>query len=101
MIERVLENLIDSSFKHISWKEHWSFCFIARRGKGCDEICSSIPGPTCGTELPALGADPENEGLVHIHRGMQRIGNLPVGAYDWRNPVTRITVSRVRGKKAR
>ncbi len=48
-----------------------------------------------------MGADPENESYVHIHCGMQGIGNLPVGVYDWRNPVARITVTRVRGKKAR
>ena len=64
-----------------------------------DQVCTSIPGPTCGGEGPSLGADPENEGYVHIHRGMQGIGDLEVGVYDWRNPVARITVSRVRGKK--
>ena len=64
-----------------------------------DEICGNIPGPPCFGDGLSLGADPDNEGYVHIHRGTQDIGNLAVGVYDWRNPVARITVTRVRGKK--
>ena len=66
-----------------------------------DELCDNIPGPPCfGEGYPPMGDDPVNEGYVHIHRGIQGVGNLPLGAavYDWRNPVARITVTRVRGK---
>ena len=63
------------------------------------EICGSIPGPPCFGDGLSMGADPENESYVHIHRGMQGMGNLRVGVYDWRNPVARFTVTRVRGKK--
>jgi hypothetical protein len=64
-----------------------------------DEICANIPGPTCGGAGPSPGDDPDNEGYVQIHRGTQGIGDLTAAVYDWRNPVARITVSRVRGKK--
>jgi hypothetical protein len=64
-----------------------------------DELCGNIPGPTCGGDGPSLGDDPESEGYVHVHRGIHGIGNLAADVYDWRNPVARITVSRVRGKK--
>jgi hypothetical protein len=55
-----------------------------------DEICSNIPGPTCGGEgiSPAVGG----EGFVHIHAGIHGVGDLQPSEYDWRNPVARITV---------
>jgi len=64
-----------------------------------DEICANIPGPTCGGAGPSPGDDPLSEGYVHVHRGIHGIGNLAADVYDWRNPVARITVTRVRGKK--
>jgi hypothetical protein len=36
---------------------------------------------------------------VHIHRGTHGIGDLDADRYDWRNPVARITVTRIRGSK--
>ena len=64
-----------------------------------DEICANIPGPTCGGAGPSPGDDPVTEGYVHVHRGIHGIGNLAADVYDWRNPVARITVTRVRGNK--
>jgi hypothetical protein len=64
-----------------------------------DEICGNIPGPPCFGDGLSMGADPDNEGYVQIHRGTQGIGDLTAAVYDWRNPVARITVTRVRGKK--
>jgi hypothetical protein len=64
-----------------------------------DEICANIPGPTCGGAGPSPGDDPVTEGYVQVHRGIHGIGNLAADVYDWRNPVARITVTRVRGKK--
>ncbi|MCK5665974.1 MAG: spondin domain-containing protein [Thiotrichaceae bacterium] len=59
-----------------------------------DEWCINIPGPTCGGTGPSP-AD-YGEGFVHINRGIQGIGDLRDGVYDWRNPVAKITISRVR-----
>jgi hypothetical protein len=58
-----------------------------------DELCASIPGPTCQGEggSPGVGG----EGFVHIHAGIHGIGNLESSEYDWRNPVARITVRQV------
>ena len=65
-----------------------------------DELCSNIPGPTCGGAGPSPGSDnPGDENYVHIHRGIHGIGDLAADRYDWRNPVARISVIRVRGKR--
>lgn len=59
-----------------------------------DELCTSIPGPQCGgigtPFSPGLA-----EGYVHISRGISGEGDLAASAYDWRNPVARVTVSRM------
>ncbi len=59
-----------------------------------DEWCANIPGPRCGGQ----GASPEEdgEGFVHVANGMHGIGDLPAETYDWRNPVARVVVRRVR-----
>ena len=65
-----------------------------------DELCVNIPGPTCGGAGPSPGSDnPGDENYVHIHRGTHGIGDLDADRYDWRNPVARITVTRIRGSK--
>ena len=58
-----------------------------------DELCISIPGPTCGGEGPSPGVS--GEGYVHVHRGTHGIGNLAPDVYDWRNPVAEIRITRV------
>lgn len=64
-----------------------------------DETCASIPGPNfteCGG--PGGGAQPAGgeEGYVHIHAGIHGIGDLEPSVRDWRNPVARITIRRIR-----
>ena len=61
-----------------------------------DELCVNIPGPICGGEGLSPAEDPDDEGYVHIHRGIHGIGELSLqpSIYDWRNPVARITVTR-------
>ena len=58
-----------------------------------DEWCANIPGPTC------MGAGPspldDGEGFIHINRGIHGIGDLSADVYDWRNPVAKITITRV------
>jgi hypothetical protein len=60
-----------------------------------DELCANIPGPFCGDENGAPG---QGEGYVHIHRGIHNIANLDAAVYDWRNPVAKITITRIRKK---
>ncbi len=62
-----------------------------------DELCSHIPGPpsVCtgeGFNESRAGA----EGFIHIHGGIHGIGDLVEADRDWRNPVARITIRRVR-----
>lgn len=64
-----------------------------------DELCASIPGPNyseCGGPggggAPAAGA----EGYVHVHAGMHGVGDFRPAARDWRNPIARVVVRRVR-----
>jgi hypothetical protein len=40
-----------------------------------------------------------DENYVHVHRGTHGIADLEAHVYDWRNPVARITVTKVRGSK--
>ena len=61
-----------------------------------DEMCTNIPGPTCGGVPFSPGEDENDEGYVHIHRGMHGIGDLDASVYDWRNPVAKITITRIR-----
>lgn len=58
-----------------------------------DERCANIPGPFCGGEgLSAAGG----EGYVHVHGGIHGIGDLDPARFDWRNPVARVRIERVR-----
>lgn len=59
-----------------------------------DESCAYIPGPPCGNELSA--SDVEGEGYVHIHAGIHGIGDLAAADFDWRNPVARISIRRIK-----
>lgn len=60
------------------------------------ELCEHIPGPPCGNANVRVteGA----EGFVHVHAGFHTgdpDNGLAAEQYDWRNPVARITVTRV------
>ncbi|MEM7258180.1 MAG: spondin domain-containing protein [Pseudomonadota bacterium] len=57
-----------------------------------DEMCHNIPGPACG----GSGASPDDdgEGFVHIHRGLQGVGDLDAAANAWTDPVAVVTVIR-------
>lgn len=62
-----------------------------------DQECGSIPGPMCGGAPfsdPAAG----DEGFVHIGNGFHELGGtaLRPASYDWRNPVARVVVQRIR-----
>ena len=57
-----------------------------------DELCSNIPGPTCGGAGPSPEAG--GEGYVSISAGIQGVGDLAPAQYDWRNPVAIVTIER-------
>ncbi len=58
-----------------------------------DELCANIPGPHCG----GAAVSPEDgEGYVHIHPGIQGVGDLRSAQFDWRNPAAKITIKRMR-----
>jgi Spondin_N len=63
-----------------------------------DELCASIPGPffsECGG--PGGGARVgDGEGFVHIHAGIHGIGDFIAAQRDWRNPVAKISIRRIR-----
>jgi hypothetical protein len=66
-----------------------------------DESCVSIPGifPECsGPSGPGNGDKPTGgeEGFVHIHAGIHGVGNFSPAKRDWRNPVAKISIRRVR-----
>ena len=62
-----------------------------------DQNCRNIPGPVCGGE--GYNGDPAegDEGFVHVSNGFHRLpGNtLRPNVYDWRNPVAKVTVTRM------
>jgi Spondin_N len=64
-----------------------------------DELCASIPGPNfveCGG--PGGGGSPSAgaEGYVHVHGGMHGVGDFNAALRDWRNPIARVTIRRLR-----
>lgn len=69
-----------------------------------DQSCANMPGPRCGGEGLSPDPDPGDEGIVVISNGFHDLGTVDAdGAevlgprrYDWRNPVARVTISRIR-----
>ncbi len=59
-----------------------------------DESCKYIPGPPCGNANSA--SDVAGEGFVHIHSGIHGIGDLSAAKHDWRNPVAKVSIRRMR-----
>ncbi len=58
-----------------------------------DELCANIPGPPC---FGAGGSPDEGgEGYVRVSPGIVGDADVSARAYDWRNPVARVTVTRV------
>ncbi|MEM7079117.1 MAG: spondin domain-containing protein [Pseudomonadota bacterium] len=59
-----------------------------------DEYCMNIPGPTCMGTGPS--PDEGGEGFVHVSNGIHGGADLKPSVYDWRNPVAKVVVRRVR-----
>jgi hypothetical protein len=56
------------------------------------ENCMKIPGPTCGGE--GYNASEDGEGYVYIHPGIHGGADVMASKYDFRNPVTMITITK-------
>ncbi len=59
-----------------------------------NENCAFIPGPPCGN--PNVRDTGKAEGYVHIHAGIHGIGDLKPDVHDWRNPVAKVTIRRLK-----
>lgn len=64
--------------------------------EGNNEDCAFIPGPACPGDSGNQRSTGDAEGFVHIHNGVHGIADLAPDAYDWRNPVAKVTIRRVR-----
>jgi hypothetical protein len=62
-----------------------------------NELYANIPGPPCDT--PFVRQTAGAEGFVHIHAGIQGVGDLMPATFDWRNPIARITIRRLKKKE--
>ena len=58
------------------------------------ESCTYIPGPTCGN--PFVRDTAGAEGYVHVHAGIHGLADLMPGTHDWRNPVVRIMIKKMK-----
>jgi len=61
-----------------------------------NENCNSIPGPFCASIDTANQADGNGEGFVHVHRGVHGISDLDESVTDWRNPMVRVQMKRIK-----
>ena len=62
-----------------------------------DQDCANIPGPDCGGSGEGFN-EAGGEGYVYIGNGFHDLGEGTLGpaTYDWRNPVAKVTIERVR-----
>ena len=78
------------------WARRWDADAYDAGSEGNNEDCEFVPGPACdpmsGNKRYTAGA----EGFVYVGNGIHGIGDLGPSAYDWRNPVARVTAQRVR-----
>lgn len=60
------------------------------------ELCADIPGPPNVCMGEGLSPTVDGEGFVHIGNGVHGGGDLEADLYDWRNPVARVSIVRIR-----
>lgn len=69
-----------------------------------DQNCAHIPGPRCGGADHSPGPNDGDEGFIYVSNGFHDLGDLDAdgneilgpAVYDWRNPVARVKVRRLR-----
>jgi hypothetical protein len=60
-----------------------------------NQDCAFVPGPACPPGSGNDRAEP-GEGFIHVHRGVHGLGDLAPAEYDWRNPVAKVEIERIR-----
>lgn len=60
-----------------------------------NELCTHVPGPACPPGSGNARAADDAEGYVYVHNGVHGEADLSPAAYDWRNPVARVSIRRV------
>lgn len=69
-----------------------------------DQNCVHIPGPRCGGEGLSVEKSDQDEGFIYVSNGFHDLGSqddaeneiLGPLVYDWRNPIARINIQRLR-----
>ena len=61
-----------------------------------NESCDFIPGPACGGAGAGVRDEAGAEGFVYVHGGVHGVADLDPAATDWRNPVAKVVIRRVR-----
>lgn len=61
-----------------------------------DELCDSIPGPPIAFCQGANVPDDSGEGYVHIANGVHGIGDTIPMLHDWRGPVAKVSIRRLK-----
>ena len=59
-----------------------------------NELCSHIPGPSCGA--PPNERTATGEGFVVIHKGIHGVGDVDAVKFDWRGPAVLVSIKRGR-----
>ena len=68
-----------------------------------DQSCATMPGPRCPDGVGPSDPADSDEGFVHIGNGFHELGDVDASGaevlgpavYDWRNPVAKVTITRV------
>lgn len=70
----------------------WELRALDAGSEANDELAASIPGPCCGS----VGTGTPTEEPVHLHPGIEGIGDLDPAVYGWDEPAAELVVTRIR-----
>lgn len=67
------------------------------------ELCTDVPALPCGdldgdgeADNPNMRVTDGAEGFVHVHNGIHGVGDLNKANMDWRNPVAKVVIKRMK-----
>jgi len=61
-----------------------------------NQDCAFVPGPACPAGSGNDRDVSEAEGFVYIHNGVHQLGDLSPTKHDWKNPVAKVVITRLR-----